>query len=999
MAQKYEQIINYGLQNKKSKQEIIAALVKENELNNAGTYIKQLDELGTFEGGSDQKNQDEQAKANLGTGDLLKQYYTNRNIVDKLNEYKTFYSSATKDNTILPTEISGENSAKLKSMYNDIIFQVAQAEGTGALQEADRKVVENMLPDVSSANPFTIGGQMMRGGKEGNVAAFDTLIKSAQERVNRLSGQEGTKDAQNSSDGQDNVADRLNKAVEFAKANPEDPHAKRFMDDWNNNKIDLTTGKLKDEFRELTPYEQKLKEQGLDIKKNDSAIAQETPEDAKKNDNIFKRFLGAAAETIPELTGDVGKRLKNIWDNTMSNATASKDRSVFENVLRGMETNVRNIGEVAGGVGDAGMRAVEFLYKGGVSEENKEKIKQAASQFMQTEQGQMALSALQGGVEKWDEFKQSNPNVAKDMEAVFNIVTAIPAGKGLQVAGKEAIDIAGDTLKGTAKIVGKDGTEAASKDIFKSVKPSITVARDKSAVRKTLNAANDEIVARGKKPANLQEYSDAIKETKKEIWGEIESKLQGGTGSKINLRSIADELEEMASNSSLIRADKGAAARIKKMAENLIGQGDEISVLEAEELKQFLNAELGGAFGKFNLSNAEQNAKKLITSKLGKQLDETLSSIPGEFADLKKKYGALRQTEEDVLKRLIVFGRQNPQGLVESFSKISGVGNILKGFIPGGGGVSSMAKGVGELAMGQLQKRANDADLLVKRAFERLHSKSQGFQPKSKLFNAIKDGKVRAGLSIVDESKKGNPVVGKTAENPLFSEARKYKSAEEFISHYQGSATQYNDYTPNLRLQGLEGHENISKLGVDPEKTVTIYRGIDDISGKAKRQINEGDFVTTDFDSALSYTGDPKDVVSMKVKAKDLYVSEPKDFADEPFYTGAEYIYTKQGGGELKTKSQLTDIWNKAQDSGQASKSTAKEAKENMRDYVYGGMRKFVADLEKKSKVAPNPDAMVKLEKKLETAKGILKSLEKNMEPMEDMHELAQKLKLKGFLK
>jgi hypothetical protein len=45
--------------------------------------------------------------------------------------------------------------------------------------------------------------------------------------------------------------------------------------------------------------------------------------------------------------------------------------------------------------------------------------------------------------------------------------------------------------------------------------------------------------------------------------------------------------------------------------------------------------------------------------------------------------------------------------------------------------------------------------------------------------------------------------------------------------------------------------------------------------------LNDGDFVTTDFDSALSYAGSPKDVVSMEVKAKDLYVSEPKDFKAE----------------------------------------------------------------------------------------------------------------------
>lgn len=137
-------------------------------------------------------NADLHAKERLGTGVLLQQYYTNRNIVSSLQEYKNKYLEATKNNTLLPTEITGKASAELRAMYNDIIFQVAQAEGTGALQAADREVVEQMLPNVSSINPFTIAGQAMRGGVKGNVSAFDVLINRANERVQRYAGQEQT---------------------------------------------------------------------------------------------------------------------------------------------------------------------------------------------------------------------------------------------------------------------------------------------------------------------------------------------------------------------------------------------------------------------------------------------------------------------------------------------------------------------------------------------------------------------------------------------------------------------------------------------------------------------------------------------------------------------------------------------------------------------------------------------------------------------------------------
>lgn len=150
-------------------------------------------------------------------------------------------------------------------------------------------------------------------------------------------------------------------------------------------------------------------------------------------------------------------------------------------------------------------------------------------------------------------------------------------------------------------------------------------------------------------------------------------------------------------------------------------------------------------------------------------------------------------------------------------------------------------------------------------------------------------------------------------EKDLITEARKYKSAEEFVNNIRGSATQYGEYKPQFRGYGMEDYKNISELGVKPDEMVTIYRGIDRTIGKVKKQINDGDFVTTDFDSASSYTGNPKDVVEMQVPAKTLYIDAIRDFSEEPFYTGAEYVYTKQKVNPM-SKSQLTDIWNKAQD-------------------------------------------------------------------------------------
>ena len=151
--------------------------------------------------------------------------------------------------------------------------------------------------------------------------------------------------------------------------------------------------------------------------------------------------------------------------------------------------------------------------------------------------------------------------------------------------------------------------------------------------------------------------------------------------------------------------------------------------------------------------------------------------------------------------------------------------------------------------------------------------------------------------------------------DPLVEEARKYKSAEEWVSTYRGSATQYSGYNPNIRKFGTtEGSERISDLGVDPELDVTIYRGVSDGNKKLiNAKIVDGDFVTTDSMSAESYAG-KNNVVSMKVKAKDLIHDFPDEFdSNKPFGVGAEFIYSDNKNKLIKyTDKQLTEIWNKA---------------------------------------------------------------------------------------
>jgi hypothetical protein len=235
--------------------------------------------------------------------------------------------------------------------------------------------------------------------------------------------------------------------------------------------------------------------------------------------------------------------------------------------------------------------------------------------------------------------------------------------------------------------------------------------------------------------------------------------------------------------------------------------------------------------------------------------------------------------------------KENPYVYVDVFGAIGGIENVSKNIF------KSIAKEVKpEMISGLLKKLGGIADNLIPELSQ-------------KLSKVTKPTEVENIIKPFLTAEKVLPKVV-TEINPLAEEARKYKSADEFVKKIQGSATQYGDYTPELRGYGMGDYKNITELGVKPDEMVTIYRGIDDTTGKIPKKINDGDFVTTDYDSAWSYAGDNK-VVSMEVPAKTLYTDAIEDFKSDPFYIGSEYVYTKQKVTPM-SESQLTDIYNQA---------------------------------------------------------------------------------------
>lgn len=101
-----------------------------------------------------------------------KQAQSLNNLVVALKDYRTTFNNKVGDSGI---KYFGEDAALLQTKLNSIIFAAAQAEGTGALQKADRDVIEQIIP-----NPTSISGAynaLTKGGKQGSLTKIDDQIQ------------------------------------------------------------------------------------------------------------------------------------------------------------------------------------------------------------------------------------------------------------------------------------------------------------------------------------------------------------------------------------------------------------------------------------------------------------------------------------------------------------------------------------------------------------------------------------------------------------------------------------------------------------------------------------------------------------------------------------------------------------------------------------------------------------------------------------------------------
>ena len=450
-----------------------------------------------------------------------------------------------------------------------------------------------------------------------------------------------------------------------------------------------------------------------------------------------KQGQGAAAAP----TGENPGLLSRIGSDVKERATEAYD--TFGEAARGeitpVETGIRVVGQAAGAVGDVVSEGVKSAYDTLVPDFVKKAGKSVIKSALGGDAGvEQAKNLIAKPINAYQDFAEKNPRVAKTVEGVANIASLLPVEKGISVAARTAGPLAMEATEAVGKTVAKRAVQTLDADveraIVKAVRPPVSTAgsaaqskayldRAKKAVNAIIeNEPNLSIVDDAGEavatPQSLKQFSEAIDQTKKEVFKKYSAKATeaGEAGAIVKLDKAANELATMADNVVLQDKDPGLISYIQQKSD-LLRKRSAYTPEQAQEAIKLYNDSLEAFYRNPSYDTASKAAvDAVVANNLRSNLDEAIEGMVGPgYQELKNTYGALKTIEKDVAKRAMVDARKNVKGLLDFSDIFSGSEAVraIVGMNPAALASSAAVKGISEL-----YKRLNDPNAIIKGMFK-----------------------------------------------------------------------------------------------------------------------------------------------------------------------------------------------------------------------------------------------------------------------------------------
>lgn len=326
----------------------------------------------------------------------------------------------------------------------------------------------------------------------------------------------------------------------------------------------------------------------------------------------------------------------------------------------------------------------------------------------------------------------------KPVQQASRAIMSSKAGRALTDLSTMPIEQIG---RPTAEKLSANVSTAVKEGVNKAIRPSVTgkgtatqqdvyYSKAESAVKDIIeNKDNLEIVdaagniVTGRSPKSLSEMLQAVGQTKENIFNRYAPMIESASqqGAKVDGKAIADKLRAFAAQEDVQMANP----ELGKYATDVASRWEDkvIPLTTAENVAKRFNAMLKQKYQQGKITGADVSSAH-VDDMVVRHLRNEIADKAG-VADLKARYGALAGLESDLAKRVIVAGRQNPVGLVESMA------NMQSGADIAGGVALSMAtgnpaymgfalRGIGAKAVGNFIKSANSPDVNIARMFSKI---------------------------------------------------------------------------------------------------------------------------------------------------------------------------------------------------------------------------------------------------------------------------------------
>lgn len=678
MAQKYEQIVNYGLQNGKSKKEIIDALIKENELANASEYLGTLEGMGRF-GSEEKKTIEDIPQTAAGLGNERSAIESGLRLKKRASEYRQFIEEKGFSGGVL----SPDDLGKAETLRGLIIADIKEAKQLGAL---DNGLLEFASQIVGQKPERTIKDWNLFGRASKRISSqMSEFEKQVEADIADRQKALGITPS-NPSESREAIMQRLNNLHKFAQENPEDEKAKKFLDDWENDRIDLGTGKIKPEFKELTPFEKKEKELKAKLEQETAM----TPEEIAQLSDDGKVFTGESGfiqnfaddigtfkDNIVSAGSDIANNFNESKDAFVKSIEALKNGNIDEYKLQvergkanttlttygGAISVLGSLGKFVADLGGTGLEALDDATGNVVSKSANAAIQTVIDELQQSEKGREGLQFVQNKSEEWNQFAKENPEVAKDISNVFGMiegVSTIMGGslvkKGVQKVGSGVVDATKTavTKTGTMMDAGVDAVKNAGvvqqytpENIMQRVARISKGKQQKFEEMSKGESIGDYLVNR-KIFGDVEQISEQLFKRFKQSKDSVDKALTKMDG-EYKTSAVGTALKELLSKETAVSVPGAMSKdieRVRELVKKHKGQG--LNMSEINEVKRLYERNVRLDFVKENLPEKVQRATNIDNAIRKFQFDKAKELGFKNLPDLNKETMLSRQLLDDI---------------------------------------------------------------------------------------------------------------------------------------------------------------------------------------------------------------------------------------------------------------------------------------------------------------------------------------------------------------